>query len=154
MTSTRKLFMIIWVRVVDYEYGGRANPNIGVEEASVRLDEIFKRKEKFHSICQIFAHGLASATVGPFAFDARYIDIGPAFALGCLVGFFRVTLASWSDIHSAVAEIIAVVVTSFLSRVLGSIRGGSLFCFAALAQSSIVLILPGYIVCKYGRVSV
>jgi uncharacterized membrane protein YjjB (DUF3815 family) len=33
-----------------------------------------------------------------------------------------------------------------LARAFGSIRGGNLFCFSALAQSSIALILPGYMV--------
>lgn len=115
----------------------------------MRLDDIFMQRDKFNIIWQIFAHGLASATVGPFAFDARYIDIAPAFILGCLVGCFRVIVTAWSDLHAAVAEVLAVVVTSFLSRWLGSLKGGKLFCFAALAQSSIVLILPGYIVCKF-----
>jgi uncharacterized membrane protein YjjB (DUF3815 family) len=45
-----------------------------------------------------------------------------------------------------VFEIAAAVVTSFLARAFGSIRGGSIFCFSALAQSSIALILPGYLV--------
>jgi len=42
----------------------------------------------------------------------------------------------------------AAVVTSFLARAFGSIRRNDqyLFCFSALAQSSIALILPGYII--------
>lgn len=43
-------------------------------------------------------------------------------------------------------EISAAILTSFLARAFGSIRGGSVFCFSALAQSSIALILPGYII--------
>jgi uncharacterized membrane protein YjjB (DUF3815 family) len=51
-----------------------------------------------------------------------------------------------SDLYSNVFEISAAVITSFLARAFGSIRGGNLFCFSALAQSSIALILPGYMV--------
>jgi uncharacterized membrane protein YjjP (DUF1212 family) len=40
------------------------------------------------------------------------------------------------------------VAVSFLARAFGSINGGTLFCFSALAQGGIVMLLPGYLVCK------
>ena len=120
---------------------------IGVEEGSLRLDSIHAKGERFNSWLLILAHGFASAAVGPFAFKARYIDIPPAFGLGCLVGLLRVMFTRGGELHQGVTEIFAVALTSFLSRMLGSLRNGQLFCFSALAQSSIVLILPGYIVC-------
>lgn len=46
-------------------------------------------------------------------------------------------------LFSNVFEIVASIVISFLARAFGSIRGGSLFCFSALAQAGIALILPG-----------
>lgn len=55
-------------------------------------------------------------------------------------------MAPKSDLYSNVFEISAAVLTSFLARAFGSIRGGNLFCFSALAQCSIALILPGYMV--------
>lgn len=69
-----------------------------------------------------------------------------AFVLGCLLGFLQLIVAPKSDLYSNVFEISAAVLTSFLARAFGSIRGGDLFCFSALAQSSIALILPGYMV--------
>lgn len=94
----------------------------------------------------ILAYGLASASVGPFAFNARLIDTPIAFVLGCILGFLQLYIAPKSDLYSNVFEIAATVLTSFLSRAFGSISGGSVFCFSALAQSSIALILPGYTV--------
>jgi uncharacterized membrane protein YjjB (DUF3815 family) len=50
---------------------------------------------------------------------------------------------------SNVFEIGAAVITSFVARGLGSIRGSDgkeIFCFSAMAQSSIALILPGFTV--------
>ena len=93
-------------------------------------------------------YGLASATVGPFAFQARLVDLPMAFVLGSLLGILQLIVAPKSDLYSNVFEISAAVLTSFLARALGSIRGGDVFCFSALAQSSIALILPGYVVCK------
>jgi len=80
------------------------------------------------------------------AFEARLIDTPIAFLLGCLVGFLQLVVAPYSDMYSNVFEISAAIFTSFLARLFGSIRGGDLFCFSALAQSSIALILPGYMV--------
>ncbi|KAE8441578.1 hypothetical protein EG329_004663 [Mollisiaceae sp. DMI_Dod_QoI] len=119
---------------------------IGVEEATQRLDTIIKTKPKHNPWLLVFVYGLASATVGPFAFEARIIDMPIAFVLGCLLGFLQLIVAPKSDLYNNVFEISAAVMTSFLARAFGSIRGGNLFCFSALAQSSIALILPGYIV--------
>lgn len=121
---------------------------IGVEEAIQRLDETMKRRSKYHILFLIFAHGCASASVGPFAFNARPVDMPVAFLLGCLLGVLQLILSPKSSLYSNVFEISAAVMTSFLARAFGSIRyqGESLFCFSALAQSSIALILPGYTV--------
>lgn len=121
---------------------------IGVEEAIGRLEETMKRPSKFHILFLIFAHGCASASVGPFAFNARPIDIPIAFLLGCLLGVLQLILSPKSNLYSNVFEISAAVLTSFLARAFGSIRfqGEPLFCFSALAQSAIALILPGYTV--------
>lgn len=121
---------------------------IGIEEAIQRLDEIMKKKNKYPIWLLILVHGCASAAVGPFAFNARPIDMPIAFLLGCLLGTLQLVLSPRSDLYSNVFEISAAVLTSFLARAFGSIRynGDRLFCFSALAQSSIALILPGYMV--------
>ncbi|KAJ5137693.1 hypothetical protein N7526_003926 [Penicillium atrosanguineum] len=119
---------------------------IGVEEATHELDEIMSRKPRFNKWIIVLTYGFASATVGPFAFEARPIDMPVIFLLGCLVGFMQHILAPRSVLYSNVFEVTAAVLTSFLARALGSIRhnGEPLFCFSALAQSSIALILPGF----------
>ena len=121
---------------------------IGVEEAMQTLDEIINRKTKHNPWFIVLAYGFASATVGPFGFKARFIDIPPLFFLGCVLGILQVFVEPRSKLYSNVFEISAAIITSFLSRALGSIRGGDLFCFSAMAQSSIALILPGYIICE------
>lgn len=121
---------------------------IEVAEATRRLEEIMKRKPRFNVWFLILMHGCASASVGPFAFGARPIDMPIAFLLGCLLGILQLVLSPRSYLYSNVFEISAAVLTSFLARAFGSIpyHGGRLFCFSALAQSSIALILPGYMV--------
>ncbi|KAL8698946.1 MAG: hypothetical protein Q9201_006292 [Fulgogasparrea decipioides] len=119
---------------------------IGVEEAMERLDRILQRKQQYHRWLLVPVYGLASACVGPFAFGARPIDLPIAFLLGCCLGIMQLIVAPKSELYSNIFEVTAAVLTSFLARAFGSIRNGELFCFSALAQSSIALILPGYTV--------
>ncbi|KAG6258079.1 hypothetical protein E4U48_000803, partial [Claviceps purpurea] len=89
-------------------------------------------------------YGLASACVAPFGFGGRLIDLPIAFILGCTVGVLQLVFADKSGRHAEVLEFLAAAITSFMARGFGSINHGQLFCFSALAQSSIVMCLPGY----------
>uniref|UniRef100_A0A093XHG2 Pheromone-regulated membrane protein 10 n=1 Tax=Talaromyces marneffei PM1 TaxID=1077442 RepID=A0A093XHG2_TALMA len=126
---------------------------IGVEEATKQLEEIMNRKPRFPTWFLVFMYGLASATVGPFAFQARPIDMPISFLLGCMLGFMQLVMAQKSALYSNVFEVCATVLTSFFARAFGSIRWGIidgkqqyLFCFSGIAQSAIALILPGFLV--------
>lgn len=123
---------------------------IGVEEAISELDQIMSRKPRFNKWLLVPAYGFASAAVGPFAFDARPIDMPIIFLLGSIVGLMQHVLAPKSVLYSNVFEVTAAVLTSFLARAFGSVPGINgeqhLFCFSALSQSSIALILPGFMV--------
>ena len=118
---------------------------VGVDDAMLRLDELMKKAPRYGPWLRVLVYGLASACVGPFAFDARPIDLPFAFVLGSLLGFMQLILAPKSDLYANIFEISAAVFTSFFARLLGSLPGGH-FCFSALAQSAIALILPGYTV--------
>lgn len=121
---------------------------IGVEQATQDLDEIMQRKPRYNRWTLIILTGLASVAVGPYAFGARPIDLPIIFVLGCLVGFMQHVLAPSSATYSNVLEVSAAILTSFLARALGSIQhhGDRVFCFPAMAQSSIAMILPGFAV--------
>ncbi|OAA65605.1 DUF1212 domain containing protein [Niveomyces insectorum RCEF 264] len=119
---------------------------ISVDEATTRLHTVITRKPKYKIWLRVFVYGLASVCVAPFAFGGRFIDLPIAFVLGCIVGLLALVAAPSNAMYANVFEISAAVITSFLARAAGSIAGGRIFCFAALAQSSIALILPGYMV--------
>lgn len=121
---------------------------ISVDEAMERLDACMKRPKQYPRWMLVLLYGAASAFVGPFAFGARPIDLPIAFLLGCCLGFMQLILAPKSELYSNIFEVTAAVLTSFLARAFGSINGGQTFCFSALAQSAIALILPGYTVCE------
>lgn len=134
------------LRDVHEVYKEVVHDKVGVEDATRRLREITGSKDKHNRLFRIPVYGLAAVCVGPFAFGARLIDLPVAFILGCILGVLQLYVAPQSDLYANVFEISAAVITSFLARAFGSIRGGDLFCFSALAQSSIALILPGYTV--------
>ncbi|KAI1811722.1 DUF1212-domain-containing protein [Poronia punctata] len=117
-----------------------------VDEAMEKISAIMDAKDKFHPWLRVLFFGLASATVAPFAFGGRWIDLPVCFFLGSIVGALQIIVSPKSALYNNIFEISATVLTSFLSRAFGSIRGGNLFCFSALAQSSIALILPGWFV--------
>ncbi|OAP62002.1 hypothetical protein AYL99_04205 [Fonsecaea erecta] len=118
------------------------------EQGTADLDEIMKKRGRHPLLLRIFAYGIAAIAVGPFAFSARPVDFGPSFILGCILGWLQLVVVTRSEQFSHVFEILASVLISFASRGLGSIyhKGTAVFCFSAIAQSSIALILPGYMV--------
>ncbi|KAI5459637.1 hypothetical protein BGZ63DRAFT_255589 [Mariannaea sp. PMI_226] len=117
---------------------------IGVEEGTSRLDILMTAKDKFNPWLRVLLFGLTSATAGPFSFSARLIDLPLSFCFGCLVGILQLIVAPKSQLYSNVFEVSATVLVSFMARAFGSLRGGNLFCFSAMAQSGIVMLLPGY----------
>ncbi|KAI0161337.1 DUF1212-domain-containing protein [Xylariaceae sp. FL1272] len=117
-----------------------------VDDAIEQLNTITNAADSYPAWIRVLAFGLASASVAPFAFGGRFIDLGISALLGVMVGALQIFVAPRSPLYNNIFEISATVLTSFLSRALGSLRGGELFCFSALAQSSIALILPGWFV--------
>lgn len=72
-----------------------------------------------------------------------------AFLLGTVVGVLQIIVAVNNPLYSNVLEVTACLITSFGARAFASIGGGGdqkYFCFGALAESSIAMILPGFMV--------
>ncbi|KAF1968550.1 DUF1212-domain-containing protein [Bimuria novae-zelandiae CBS 107.79] len=118
---------------------------LGVDDALNALDELINRKDQHPVWLNVLMYGLASVAVSCF-FQARWIDMGPIFIMGTLLGFLQLVVAPMSKTYNTVFEISAAILMTCISRALGSIRGGNLFCFSALTQSSIAMILPGWLV--------
>ncbi|KAI1362803.1 hypothetical protein F5Y08DRAFT_311197 [Xylaria arbuscula] len=118
---------------------------ISLDDALSRLDHVIAAKPIYPVWVCVLMYGLASAAVSCF-FNARPIDFPIIFALGCLLGFLQLVVAPRSNTYNTVFEVSATILLSFLARAFGSIRGGNLFCFSAITQGSIALILPGWLV--------
>ncbi|KAG6040307.1 hypothetical protein E4U41_000952 [Claviceps citrina] len=121
---------------------------IGADEGIRLLEDLMSSRVKFRAWTRVLVFGLTSATCAPFSFSARLVDLPLAFCFGCLVGLLQLIVAPRSNMYNNVFEVTATIVVSFLARAFGSLKGGDLFCFSALAQSGIVMLLPGYSVCE------
>ncbi|KAI1810172.1 DUF1212-domain-containing protein [Poronia punctata] len=118
---------------------------ISLDEALSRLDQVIKAENRYPVWVCVLMYGLASASVSCF-FKARPIDMPIIFFMGMLLGFLQLVVAPRSNTYNTVFEVSAAILLSFLARAFGSIRNGNLFCFSALTQGSIAMILPGWLV--------
>jgi uncharacterized membrane protein YjjP (DUF1212 family) len=121
-----------------------------VIEAMDDLRQVMASKPRYSTWFRILVYGFASVCVDPYAFGTRPSDWPICFLLGLLLGVLQLWIAPRSDEFFHVFEIFTAILTSFLARAFGSIKvhGEYLFCFSAIEQSSIALILPGYaIIC-------
>lgn len=127
-------------------YKSAIHRKISPVEADARLEAIASRKGKYHLWLRILAYGLGSAFFGPLSYNARPIDLPFIFILGCCVGFLELLVAPRSELYGYIFETSAAILASFIGRALGTIAlgHGRDFCFSAISQASIVMILPGF----------
>lgn len=133
---------------IQHVYKDVMHNHYSVYDAIDDLAAIRTEPKRYKTWQLVLAYGIAAVSVGPFAFGARPIDFPIAFLLGCLLGFLQLIVATRSTQFSHIFEVFGTCLTSFAARGFGSIvlHGKPLFCFSALAQSSIALILPGWII--------
>lgn len=119
---------------------------VGVEDATQKLDELMKRKNAYNPWICVFLYALGSASVCTWGFGGGWVDIPIAFGVGLAIGYLQFFVSSMSNLYSSVFEVTASILVSFVARGIGSINSGNTFCFGAIAQGSLALILPGYII--------
>ncbi|ODV93940.1 hypothetical protein PACTADRAFT_51686 [Pachysolen tannophilus NRRL Y-2460] len=119
---------------------------MGVEEANAKIDDLLSRKPLYPPWVCVFIYGFSSAMVASWGFSGGWRDMPICFGIGTCVALIQFYVSTRSSLYSSVFEVTASIVVSFLGRAIGSIKGGDLFCFGSIVQSSLALILPGYII--------
>ncbi|BFZ58176.1 hypothetical protein PYCC9005_005238 [Savitreella phatthalungensis] len=135
------------LEAIHHTYKSVLHACIDIQEGIREIDAQLEAPQLYRTGVVAFTYGVAAVAVGPFAFGSSWIDLPVQFLLGLIVGVLQL-VSTRSPLYANVFEILATVIVSFVSRGFGSIRsgGGEVFCFGALAQSPIALILPGYMV--------
>lgn len=126
---------------------------ISVEEGIFRLDAIAAQKPRYNDFFLLLIYGFAAVGIGPFAYRARFIDLPINFGLGSILGVFQLRFVPASPLYARMFEISTAIFMSFMGRMIGSIQdasGNYIFCYSAITQSCINLILPGYWITNAG----
>lgn len=121
---------------------------ISVDDATARINHIMNSSNQYPRWFRVLSYGLASMCIGPVSYGARPIDLPIILILGLLLGFMELVLANTSELYAHIFETTGAIMTAFLGRAFGSISSGHgrTFCFSAISQASLVLILPGFII--------
>ncbi|KIM73743.1 hypothetical protein PILCRDRAFT_99247 [Piloderma croceum F 1598] len=115
---------------------------ISVSEASAELDILMQRKPMYNMWQLVVIGGMCSASICSVSFSGSFIDSLIVIPMGCLLVFIQL-ISVRNELYSNVFEITIATLLSFLSAVFA---GTHRFCYSAMASSSVVLILPGFIV--------
>lgn len=118
---------------------------IAVDDASIGLKKLMDSNPLYPPWACVLLYGLGSVSVCPL-FNGYWADLPICFLIGLCVGTLQFYIAPKSAAYTNIFEVVASIVVSFLARAIGSINGGKTFCFAALTQASLALILPGFII--------
>lgn len=128
-------------------YKNVVHGEVSIEEATQTLVDLMQSPSYYRPWTIVPFYGLASSLVCIWGFGGYWLDMPIAFFLGCIVGMLQVIFAAKNPLYSNVLEVTASLITSFAARAFSSIGPNQkYFCFAAIAESSIATILPGYIV--------
>ncbi|KAF8495064.1 hypothetical protein JB92DRAFT_2748208 [Gautieria morchelliformis] len=115
---------------------------ISVSSASASLEFLMRKPPLYHGWQVVLLGGLCSSAICPLAFSGSFIDSLVVLPLGSLLVLVQ-NFSAKNELYSNVFEITIATLLSFISAALAST---SRFCYAAVASSSVVLILPGFIV--------
>ena len=133
---------------IHYVYKAVVHGYYTAQEGVQEITAVMVRRQPHSESLQILAYGMAGVAIGSFNFSMRPMDFVPCFILGCVVGILQLIAGARSSQFSHLVEVCAAILVAFVSRGLGSIPyyDQPMFCFSAIAYSSIVVLLPGYTV--------
>ncbi|KAA1091202.1 hypothetical protein PGT21_028315 [Puccinia graminis f. sp. tritici] len=117
---------------------------IGVQEASQEISRLMRAAPEYKNWQTVLIGAMCSVFIGPAAFNSSFLDVLISAPLGAGLVAAQLFVANKSDVLSQIFEI---VVTGFTSFVAAGLASTGYFCYSAVIASSIVLILPGWLVC-------
>ncbi|KAF8435404.1 DUF1212-domain-containing protein [Boletus edulis BED1] len=123
-------------------YWNVIHDNMSVSAASASLDALMRKKPLYNFVQLTIIGGMCSASICSVSFSGSFIDCLASAPLGALLVAVQL-IGVRNELYANVFEITIATLLSFLSAALASTNH---FCYSAVASSSVVLILPGFIV--------
>jgi uncharacterized membrane protein YjjP (DUF1212 family) len=113
-----------------------------VSEASSELNKLMLKKPFYNWWQLVLIGGFCSMAICSVSFAGSFIDSLVVFPMGALLVAVQL-LSVRNELYSNVFEITIATLLSFISAALAATHK---FCYPAVTSSSVVLILPGFIV--------
>ncbi|KAI0346116.1 DUF1212-domain-containing protein [Trametopsis cervina] len=127
-------------------YRGVVHDELSAKRASQRLDALLEARPIYGSVIQCTLSFWIATLICPLAFGGSLVDMWVAGAFAVFLAIMRTgVIAKAKSWYAHVFEVCVVMVISFASRALSSIKG-EVFCYNAIASASIVSILPGFLI--------
>lgn len=118
---------------------------ISAKNAAAQLDALLHAKPVYSALFRTLLAFLLSLLICPLAFGGSFVDMWIAGVGAVFLSTMQVRVASKSVLYANVYEITVTTCVSFVARGLSSIRS-QVFCYTAISSSSIIGILPGYLI--------
>lgn len=118
---------------------------ISAKNAAAQLDALLHAKPVYSALFRTILAFLLSLLICPLAFGGSFVDMWIAGVGAVFLSTMQVRVASKSVLYANVYEITVTTCVSFVARGLSSIRS-QVFCYTAISSSSIIGILPGYLI--------
>ncbi|KAF9002205.1 hypothetical protein BDQ17DRAFT_551655 [Cyathus striatus] len=115
---------------------------LSVSDASIQLDDLMRKKPMYNWWQSMFMGGMCSTAICTVSFSGSFIDALICFPLGALLVAIQI-LSARNVLYSYVFEVTITTLFSFIAAALAATHR---FCYSAIASSSVVLILPGFLV--------
>ncbi|KAI0030482.1 hypothetical protein K488DRAFT_54115, partial [Vararia minispora EC-137] len=123
-------------------YWAVIHDEMSVKEASDELDELMRCKPTYRTSALVFFGGMASASICSVSFRGSFVDCLISFPLGCILVAVQILSAR----HELYSNVFEITITTFISFISAALAQSQKVCYTAVASSSVVLILPGYLV--------
>ncbi|PPQ84955.1 hypothetical protein CVT25_004468 [Psilocybe cyanescens] len=115
---------------------------LSVSDASSELDALMKKQPMYNWWQQVLIGGMCSASICTVSFSGSFIDALASFPLGAILVIVQI-LSARNSLYSYVFEVTITTLFSFISAALAATHT---LCYSAITSSSVVLILPGFLV--------
>ncbi|WWC70587.1 uncharacterized protein I206_104538 [Kwoniella pini CBS 10737] len=122
-------------------YKNVVHDEMDASEGTKLIHKLMKSPQEYNLWQRMLLAFLCSGLIAPVGFGGSLIDGLASGALGILLSFMQLHVASKSAMYSNIFEISIATVVSFTARGLSTT---GIFCYQAVASAGVVLILPGY----------
>ncbi|KAK0490848.1 DUF1212-domain-containing protein [Armillaria novae-zelandiae] len=125
-------------------YRSVVHDETSAKKASEQLNDLLNAPPLYSVSFRCLLAFCLSALICPLAFGGSFLDMWVAGAGAFILSVLQLC-ATKSALYANVFEITASIFVSFAARGLSSIRS-QIFCYTAISSSSIIGILPGYLI--------